>query len=286
MKKSILIIIVLGLSINLMAIFNDYEPSPRARAMGGAFYSTSDDQMAVFYNPAGLNLAGSGVMTSMSKIFGNDFQKLTVLGFSYEMPGRYGTLGLGMQSMDVNYLDVNLMSEKIYNISHAFTLLKDIHSEIYLGYSFNMYSLDMEGFGSETDIGINLGALAILHQRTRLAFTVTNLNDPAFGEGDDEELAQKMTIGLAYEPYPEVTTAFELKKTYGLGGVEGEKTEIHAGAEFKVHELLTLRAGLRNQPASFSFGAGFHAYGVIIDYGYNTHAVMSGTHHFGLGYKF
>ncbi|MCF7912161.1 MAG: hypothetical protein K9M99_06515 [Candidatus Cloacimonetes bacterium] len=286
MRKTIFLIIIFALSLNLLAIFNDYEPSPRARAMGGAYYSLSNDPMAVFYNPAGLSLAGNGVATSYSQLFGNNFQELTVLGFSYELPYRLGTFGLGLQSMDVDYLEVNLMSEKIYNLSHSFTLLKDIHSEIYLGYSLNMYSLDMDSFGSETDLGINLGALAILHQRTRLAFTVSNLNNPAFGKEDDEELAQKMAIGIAYEPYPDVVTAIEMKKTYGLGGVEGEKTELHTGMEFKINELLTLRAGLRTQPVSYSAGAGIHAYGVQIDYGYNTHAVLSGTHHIGLSYKF
>jgi hypothetical protein len=286
MKKIILLLLVLFITVNLLAIFDDYEPSPRARAMGGAFFSTANDQMAVFYNPAGIALAGNGIASSYTKIYGNDFMELTVLGFSYELPGKLGTIGLGMQALNVDYLDVNLMSEKTYNITHSFTLLKDIHSEIYLGYSANMYSLDMDTFGNQTSLGISLGALAILHQRTRLAFAVSNLNDPVFGKENDEELAQKMTIGIAYEPYPKVTTAIELKKTYGLGGVEGEKTEIHSGAEFEVHPLLTLRAGVRNQPASYSFGAGIHAYGIVIDYGYNTHSVLNGTHHFGLSCRF
>lgn len=286
MKKIILLLSLLALSVNLLAIFDDYEPSPRARAMGGAFYTTSNDQMAVFYNPAGLQLTENGVAISYAKLFNNDFQELTVVGASYKLPGKLGTLGLGIESFDVDYLDVNLMSEKTYNLSHSFTLMKDIHSEIYVGYGLNMYSLDMDTFGSETDFGVDLGVLAILHQRTRLAFSITNINDPEFGRENDAELAQKMTIGVAYEPYPLVTTAIEMKKTYGLGGEEGEKTELHAGAEFEVHKLLTLRAGVRNQPSSYSFGAGIHAYGIIVDYGYNTHAVLSGTHHIGLRYKF
>lgn len=286
MKKIILFVFVFALSFNLMAIFDDYEPSPRARAMGGAFYTTSNDQMAVFYNPAGLNLAGSGVAVAYSQIFGNEFQELSVLGFSYQMPKWYGTIGLGLKAMDVEYMDVNMMSEKTYNLSHSFTLLNDVHSQIYLGYALNMFYLDMDTFGSETDIGIDLGALVVLHQRTRLAFAISNINDPEFGKENDAELAQKMTMGIAYEPYPKVTTALELKKTWGLGGVEGEKTEIHAGTEFEVHKLLTLRAGVRNQPSSYSFGAGVHAHNFVIDYAYNTHAVLSGTHHIGLRYKF
>jgi hypothetical protein len=77
-----------------------------------------------------------------------------------------------------------------------------------------------------------------------------------------------------------VITAVELKKT-----VDGE-TEVHAGAEVKVVEMLTLRCGARSEPSSYSFGARFSMFEVMVDYAYNTHAVLGGTHHFGLGYTF
>ena len=45
MKTRILILIVISvISFSLAASFDDYEPSPRARAMGGAFYSIGGPQ--------------------------------------------------------------------------------------------------------------------------------------------------------------------------------------------------------------------------------------------------
>ena len=270
---------------NLAAIFDEYEPSPRARGMGGAFIAISDDQMAVFYNPAGLSEVGSGVTAAYTRVFGNEFQLLNAIGFSYELPGRFGTFGLGLESLNVDYLEINLMSEKTYNISHAILLLDGLN-KISLGYSLNIFSLDMDSFGNETALGIDLGLLTVLQEHLRAGFTVRNLNSPGFGEGGQEKLAQKIEAGIAYYPYQDVVTALELKKNYGSGGIEADKTEFHFGTEYKVHELLTLRCGVSNYPVSFSLGAGFNLLDMVLDYGYNTHLVLGSTHHFGLKYKF
>jgi len=104
----------------LFGVFDDYEPSSRARAMGGTFYSTSDDANGIFYNPAGLSLAGNNLVVGYTKPFGNDFQVLNTVAFTMDLPKNFGTIGLGLLSMDVDYLDVNLMSEKIYALAQFF----------------------------------------------------------------------------------------------------------------------------------------------------------------------
>jgi len=278
--KKIIIITLLIASTGLFAIFNDYEPSPRARALSGAFYSTSDDAYAVFYNPAGLIRAGRNLRIAYTHRYGEDFSVLSSAAASWDLPGKFGVIGLGIMSHDVEYMDVNLMSEKVYALSHSLTLMKDIHSSIDLGYSLNMYHLSISGFGEQPSFGINLGAIATLHQRTRIGFTVSNLNNPKVGADNRHDLPQKMSIGIAYEPYENITTIFELRKSVD------DETEIHSGAEVKVFEMLTLRFGVRNNPASFSAGAGFSKYNIIVDYGFNTHSTLNGTHHIGLGYKF
>ena len=267
------------LAVNLAAIFDDYEPSPRARAMGGAYYSISDDANAIFYNPAGLHSAGNSIIIGYSKLFDNDFQVLNTVAFSMQLPRKFGTLGIGMQSLDVDFQDVNLMSEKIYALSHSFNILADIHSNFDIGYTINMYHLSIEGFGEQPAFGINLGALATVHQRTQIGFAITNLNNPSVGEDNAHDLPQKMAMGISYHPYTDVITSLELKKT--LNG----KTEIHAGTEVKVTEMLYLRCGVRSEPTSYSMGVRFDMYNIIIDYGFNTHTIDA-THHFSIGYKF
>lgn len=280
MKKILLISILLMAILSLNAVFNDYEPSPRARALSGAFYSTSDDGFAVFYNPAGLIRAQKNIAISYTKRYGLDFSVLSTAVVSWDLPGKYGTIGLGMMSHDVDYMDVNLMSEKVYALSHSFILMQDIHSEIALGYTFNLYHLSIDGFGDQPSFGLNVGAIATLHQRTRIGFTVDNINNPKMGEDNRHDLPQKMSIGIAYKPYQNITTILELRKSVN------DPTEIHAGAEVNVFDILDLRFGVRNEPASFSAGAGFLLYNVAVDYGYSGHSTLDGTHHIGLGYKF
>ena len=279
MKKIITVLCLVFLAVNLAAIFDDYEPSARARAMGGAYYSVSDDANAVFYNPAGLNSSANNIIIGYSKIFDNDFQVLNTVALSMQLPRKLGTLGIGLQSMDVDFLEVSLLSEKTYCLSHSFNILNDIHSNLDIGYTFNMYHLSIDGFGEQPAFGINLGALATVHQRTQVGFTITNLNNPSVGEDGAHDLPQKMSMGISYHPYTDVITSLELKKTMN------SKTEIHAGAEVKVVEMLTVRCGVRSEPTSYSIGARFDMYNIVVDYGFNTHTVDS-THHFSIGYKF
>ena len=278
MQRYIILFLLIS-SISLFASFDDYEPSARARAMGGAFYTTSNDADAVFYNPAGLMFTNNGIKINHTNVFNNDFQKLTTIGFSMQLPKKFGVLGIGLKSLDVTYEDVTLTSEKTYSISHAFTLMKDYHSELHFGYNVNLYNLTIHENGDQNSFGFDLAAMAILHQRTRVAFTVTNVNNPKVGKDSSEELPQKLAMGLAYEPYTGVITAIELKKSF-----DREETEIHAGTEFEVFKILTLRAGVRNHPTSYSMGAGFKLKNITIDYGFSTHEIGN-THHFALGFN-
>ncbi len=279
MRNILIALCLIVLSANLAAIFDDYEPSPRARAMGGVYYSISDDANAIFYNPAGLNNSENNIIAGYSSLFGNDFQILNTIALSMKLPRKFGTIGIGLQSMDVDYQDVNLMSEKIYSLAHSFNILHDIHSNLDIGYTLNMYHLSIEGFGEQPAFGINLGALATVHQRTQIGFTFTNLNNPAVGEDNAHDLPQKMAMGISYHPYTDVITSFEIKKTFN--GI----TEVHAGNEVKVMEILYLRCGVRSNPTSYSMGARFDMHNILVDYGFNTHTIDI-THHFSIGYKF
>ncbi|MCD4817598.1 MAG: hypothetical protein K8S23_02775 [Candidatus Cloacimonetes bacterium] len=285
--KILMITLILVSFSSLFSVFNDYEPSPRARALGGAYYTISNDANAIFYNPAGLNLAGNCINASNTKPFGNDFQKLNNFALSVKLPEKFGTVGMGLKSMKVSYLDVNLHSEYTYSLGHAFTLMKDIHSELLVGYTANFYhvstlttEIDSNDRETQNTVGFDVGALATLHRRTKLAFTVTNINNPKFtGEEQNHDLPRKFAMGISYEPYYGVSTSLELKKTF-----EQQGTEVHAGIEFVLYEILTLRTGLRNLPSSYSIGFGLDFKNILIDYGFNTHEIGC-THHFGIGYK-
>lgn len=280
--KKLLLLTLIAFSCSLNAIFDDYEPSAHARALGGTYYSIGKDASSIFYNPAGLYESKRHIQADYTSPFGNEFQKLYMA--SYAMPTKYGSFAFGMQAMQVEFEDLDLMSEQILSIAHAFQMLKDFHSKINFGYSFNFYHLEFDEFGDDTSFGLNMGINAILFERIRTTAFVQNINNPSIGK-DKDELPRKLVIGTTYEPYQNINTTIELHKGLNDHTILNE-TEIHFGIEYLVHELLQLRVGLRNKPDQFSCGAGIFPYkNLIIDYAFQSHAVLGGTHHFGIGYR-
>jgi hypothetical protein len=279
MKKIILVTILVVSLVSLFSVFDDYGSSARARAMGGAFYSVSNDASAVFYNPSGLEYADNAAIISYTDLWSTGYIELKNIAASFKI-GKAGTIGLGMQMFGTTYEDVTLHSEQTYGLYHAFTLFKDIHSEAVIGYGANFYRLTFDEEDTQATFGINLGAMATLRQRTRLGFSVSNINNPKIGAENKDDLPQLMAIGLSYIPYEMVTTSIEMKQEFG-----GE-TSFMSGLEISPVKALTLRAGVHNKPNVVTFGAGINLYNVLIDYAYNSHGVLNGMHHIAVGYKF
>lgn len=286
MKKTVILVCVLLFAFSqVYAVFNDYIPSARARGMGNAYIAGVTSPDAIFYNPACLHFSTNGVTAGYAKGFGLDFFVLKTGAFKYVIP-KIGTFAMGIKTMDCEYQDVVLQSEGTYSIAQSFLLIGDVHSELFLGYALNMYYLQfsesVSGMkpGEEMNFGVDLGAVAILHQRTKIAFAVKNLNNPVIGEEQTEDLPQSLIIGVAYEPYEGVTTEINLKQKFS------EKTEVHFGFEYQLINNFWLRTGASTYPNSFSGGFGLLVRGVKFDYGFGTHPVLDVTHHFSLGYQF
>ncbi|HNX00076.1 MAG TPA: hypothetical protein PLE74_01910 [Candidatus Cloacimonadota bacterium] len=282
MKSNYLILIVIFLisTVTLSAVFDNYEPSARARAMGGAYAAVSDDAGGVFYNPAGIALGKNNVQIGFSNLYDMEFSQLKTAAGIYTLPQKLGTIGIGVQNLDVTFEDTNLMSEGTYTFAHSFDLLNDIHSRIMLGYTANLYHLKMLDFGSEDAFGFGIGGMAILHQRTRIGFFATNLNSPDMGKEDNEKLPKRMDVGISYQPYEGVVTSVDLKQDFS------KATEIHGGVEVQLIPALSLRFGVHNNPGEYSAGLGFNLKYIQLDYTYKMHDVLSDTHQFSVGYQF
>lgn len=266
-------------------VFGNYQPSARARGMSGAFIASCNDPNAIFYNPGALASAEQGISLGYARLFNNSFQILMSGALAYTLP-RIGTISLGMQSMDVESEGYKLQQESTYSLAHSFLLIGDVHSKLYVGYGVNLYYLSfgetVGGIdpGNQTTYGVNLGALATLHQRTHIAFAVKNLNNPSMGSDQTFDLQQHLALGIAYEPYDGVITEVDLSQKLG------EETKIQAGIEFEVMDNFWLRTGVSTYPNSISGGFGILFKGIKIDYGFSSHPVLPITHQFSLGYQF
>ncbi len=280
MKRILIIAIMISLASLYAGVFEDFQPSARARGLGGAFTGVSDDVSALFFNPAGLAQTNFGVIVGGAQLQSQDFAEFKTLAVGYRLPKSLGTVALGGRLFDVDFEDTSLMAEQTFSLGHAFTLVSDIHSQIYFGYSGNLYRLSYDEEDPEDALGVDLGAMAILHQRTRLGFSVQNINQPKMGNQNQIELPRKLAMGVSYIPYDGVTTSIEMRKDFA------NETEFMAGVEAQLFEPLVIRAGVHQNPTSWNAGATFKVRGINIDYAFSSHAVLDGTHYFNLGYKF
>jgi long-subunit fatty acid transport protein len=160
----------------------------------------------------------------------------------------------------------------------------DIHSNLALGYSVNFYSVGFgesvtgEDLGSDWTVGFDAGVVAEVRTRTKIGAFVRNFNHPMLGEEYGRDLPRALTVGLSYIPYSGVSTNIDVEKAVDSDAV------IHGGMEYAVTENVTIRAGLVNNPVSFSAGFKAHLSGISIEYSYVDHPVMPGSHYIGIGY--
>ncbi|MCB5267081.1 MAG: hypothetical protein PHU99_05770 [Candidatus Cloacimonetes bacterium] len=280
MKKLILLSIILTAFAMLSAVFDDYQPSARARAMGGAFTSVANDVNSIFFNPAGIADTGYEAKIGFANLNGEAFSEYKTLAAGAKLPKYFGTLGIGIRMLDVEFEGSTLSSEQIYSLSHGITLQKDIHSTINLGYSLNYYNLAFEDDDSDDAIGVDLGVTALLHTRTKLGFAVTNLNKAKMGFENQIDIPSRLALGISYIPYDRVTTTIEVKKDFA------QETEFMGGVEAQLFDPLAIRFGVHQNPATYSAGATFVLEGVSLDYAFTMHSVLAPTHYLNLGYRY
>lgn len=280
------------------AVFEDLAVSPRARAMGQATTAVADDAWVFYYNPAGLAwLPQTSLASATVRPNGNAFNRLTTFGGAMRLPAKWGGVAVGYRDFGVDYqgsgaFEEDLLSERTWSASHGFRLFRDASTSAAVGWSVNFYGLDFgESIGgvdpgNDWAVGLDVGALVTVYDRTRVGFLTRNLNSPVIGE-DDEELRQQVVAGIAYEPYPDVITALDVR------GEMGQEFRFHGGMEMGITDFLDVRAGLETDPNKLTGGFGVHLPGfgahlpgLTLDYAFSTGGgVLDSSHQFGIGLR-
>lgn len=265
------------------AAFEDIEVSPRVRGLGGSWVALESDPYAALHNPASLAWADRGAAMSYVRPFGYDFASQSVASATAALPRKIGGVGIALRHFGVTYDGVSLAGETTVSLAHGFRLFADRQSELALGWSLGIHSLEfgpsITGLdpGSATSTTLNLGAQAVVRDRTRVGFYSLNVTNATIGELDQESLRRGVWAGLSYEPYPGVVSMIDLSNELG------ENIQYRGGAEFAVTDNVQMRAGVRTEPSVFTAGLGFRLARMQLDYGFSTGGgVLGETHQFGL----
>ena len=262
-------------------VFDSIDVSSKARGMGGAWGAGADDATAVAYNPALLmEVDRMSVAVTYLEPNQQSFESLAYAAFSFPS-WRNQRMAVAMRHFGVDYQGKDLESETTLTFSHAFTLLKDIHSQLYVGYCLNAYMLEFGAtqtldLGSESTFGLDLGLLGVLRDRTRLGLFLRNVNEPSVGRYHSEPIPQWITAAVSYQPYYGVVTELDVRT------MRGAPVEILVGMQFAVTEMLDLRFGFQTEPNTLSGGFTIKISSFALDYAYSSHSALPGTHHVAL----
>jgi len=260
--------------------------------LAGSDVAHQTDAWAIFNNPAAL--AGTRQLTgafSYENTLGQSF--LPHAMGSFLLPtSSWGTFGLAVDNMAVNYGGRDLTSEMSVGLYQGFHLLKDVNTSLAVGYGVKYLQVDYGksagAFGDGSDgidlgtsrgAGLDIGFIASLQERHYLGARVMNVNSPQIGSGNALiDLPVKLQIGVAYSPYHYVWTTFALTRQAGTA------TQYHAGIEYKVIDAITLFTGIHSNPNRFGAGLRVRFKSFMVDYGMITHPVFPLTHQFSFGF--
>jgi len=310
MKRLILLSLILFCAAALAGASNltdltEIGVGARPLGMAKAFNTIADDGSAIFMNPAGLNSVGEFSLISMSGNLVNEVPYLVVGGARRTHLGVFGVGYVGasvggikeailvgstpeVTGNEADFGSSTLILSYATEVKNVF-YLQDIlflrKQEATVGANLKYVSQGFSGapsFEGASANGFDLDVGTIIPMDEKLTYSVTLKNlIPGNNVGNDE-LPMSIIGGAAYkfDDYNLMTTAN--LETGGHGFT------YRLGAEWYLNAILSLRAGLAQQPDVFNYacGVGLKFRGFAFDYAFHTYAELAefNTHYFSLGY--
>jgi hypothetical protein len=228
----------------LHAAFEHVPADARSAAMGGATIAVPGGPFSLFYNPALMTLtSGRTLGLSYDLPYGDPDMQSSAAGIVFSrLPfDQSGALGIGMKRYG---------SDRYHETSGIAAYARNLEGKINAGVSIAWKSREIQSFGSDSVIGINLGLTAELLPGLVFGFSTLNVNTPSIGK-DKEALPQSTFFGASYRLTSDILLAatVEADPDYPL--------RLLTGSEIQVLRHLSLRAGVATNPSVFSGGAAF-----------------------------
>jgi Uncharacterised protein family (UPF0164) len=263
--------------------------SARVAALGGSFTAVSDDENALFYNPAGLaNIRMGAVALNHAQwiediridniVFGYNFDRKLGVALSVShlwMPAIQGKDGFGNVNGDIN------VTSSIINLGLGYK----VDPSFYVGVGIKYFLDDLAGF-TASGIAIDAGIYMYLFvPGLTFGLTVQNLGGDIQYDTVQEKIPFTYRAGLAYK----------IRNTGLRVSVDGVKTidsdfVIATGLEYTLLKTFSLRFGnqFRNdQKFTPGYGAGLNInQQYLVDYTFYTLEDLGNTHRVGFTFRF
>ncbi len=161
---------------------------------------------------------------------------------AFALPTSSGSFGF-----QTNYFGYSDYNESQLGIAYG----KSLGRIVDIGVQFNYYNIRIAGYGSESTVNFEMGAMFHLTEKLHLGLHVYNPVGGKFGKNTDEKLASIFTVGAGYEASKQVFISAEIVKE------ENKTVNVNAGLQYMFAKQFFARAGIETQSSSPYAGVGF-----------------------------
>ena len=243
----------------------------RAPGMGGAFVALADDASATYWNPAGLvQIKDRQICNMHSQLdLERDYDFLNIVsslpagdtwGVSW---ARLGIDGIPYYDIDGKPEGTFSYKDEVYFLSYG----KSLSSNLSLGgnikyYKQTLYTASAKGLGIDLGLLYKFPNIPIALDELSAGLllqdiTETKIKWKSTGENPTEKIPINIKLGVAAK-------LLEEKLTLALD--YDQRTNLHAGCEYWLIDVLGVRAGIDDN--NFTCGASFKLQTYQIDYAY------------------
>lgn len=237
-------------------------------AMGQTGVAIPDANWSIFSNVALMQTDKNQVSFYGFRYVG--IAEITDMAANLTTQTNFGTVGVG-----VHRYGFNLFNENRFLLAYKNNL-----DRFHYGASVSYTHIFQGGdYGVAGAFGVDLGLAAEITEDLWFGARATNLNQPSYGD-TDEELARELATGLSYMLTPEALITAEIVKDVLF------PLSFRSGVQFEIIQSLFIRAGITTKPETYSFGFGYESSRWDVNFALQQHNPLGLSPALDLGVRF
>ncbi len=262
------LLIILGASVPVLAAFEFSTTDAIQSATAGSSVATREISSAFLINPAvSAFLPGSRLGLSYFQPFG-----ISGLNFGgLVLSTRFRGFGVGCAFTSFGE-DLYRESQGVVNVSRAF-----MKNRLALGVNIRGYSISLKEYAGMNTWGLDAGVQYQITEKVRTGFSVLNANQPVLS-GRREELPLVTQWGINFDMGEAFTTYISLSKDAWF------PASIRVGFHYRINSFMDLHSGFNTAPAVPSLGFSLQRSWISVQYAFQYHFELAGTHFWGISF--
>jgi len=253
------------LSIDTLALAQEFPLGIRSQALGGASVATGRDAESLFDNSALLaDLTGSTFTVFYTNPFG--LKELRLSSFSGSTS--YARFSFGAALVDFGN---TFYRDRRYHVALARNFLPS--QKLAVGLGSTLRHLQISGYGNDRALLLNFGTRLQLSESLRIGSALTNVLEATIGR-QQEKLPRSVCFGLAYSPTSTLTLQTDLYKQNNFS------EEWRVGIEANPFSPLLLRVGIGANPDRLTGGFALRVFKFSLQFAAFSHTDLGWTEQF------